>query len=1026
MEFGLLGPLVVRHGDQVVAVQRGKQRAVLAGLLFASGRTVAVDDLAGLLWGAEPPASARVTVQNYVKRLRQALGDEGRDRIRTHPGGYSIKVARGELDVFRFEMLTATAVEAARDSAWDLAARQAGAALRLWRGEPLADAGSAELAAREVPRLTELRLQALRARLEAELHLGGHAIVIPELRQLTAAHPFREDLHALLMLALYRCGRRGEALAAYHDARGVVVSELGVEPGAELRELHQRLLADDPLLGMANEPEPPSEPVPPATPLPAAIVPRQLPGVAAHFTGRAAELAMLDQILDQADSHQPGTVVITAISGTAGVGKTALAVCWAHRVAGRFPDGQLYMNLRGYDPGQPVSAGDALAGFLRSLGMPAQDIPPEEDERAVRYRSLLAGKRMLIVLDNAGSAEQVRPLLPGSPGCFVLVTSRNVPAGLVAGDGAAVLDLEVLPRPDAITLLRTLIGERITTETAAGEELASQCCRLPLALRVAAALAAAHPMVPLSALVDELTDLRHRLNLLAASGDPRTEIRTVFSWSYRHLAAGDARVFRLLGLHPGPDFEPYATAALTGMTVPQASRALEALAHAHLIQPAETGRYGMHDLLRGYARELAASDSTDAQHNALTGLFDYYLYTAASAMDTLFPAHRHRRPRIAPPTAAVPSLDDAAAARQWLDHERAVLVAVTAHGAAQDWPGHATRLATTLAVDLCTSGHFPEALTIFGHALDAARRTGDRVAQARALVEIGSVEGEQSRFAQAAEHYRQALELYRDAGDRAGEARVLGRMGVDETRLGHHEQAARYQQEAVAIFGDIGDRLGAAHTLSNLGWLRRRQGRYQEAAGHLEQALDLFRQIGDREGEAWALTRLGTLSIGLDRYQEAAGYLQQALELFRASGDPGGEGEALAHLGKAYEGLEHYEHAAGTFEQALAISRQTDDQLLEALSLNGLGDILTQTGEPAKARAHHTTALRLASQADDPLQQARAHGGLARACQASGDMPRARQHWQEALTRYEGVGDPAAEDIRARLAMDDTTAPSPI
>jgi tetratricopeptide (TPR) repeat protein len=776
--------------------------------------------------------------------------------------------------------------------------------------------------------------------------------------------------------------------------------------------LHQRILAADPALAV-------TETARPTEGEPQRVIPQELPSAVPSFTGRSAELQALARILDEAGSGTPGTVVISAIGGTAGVGKTALAVHWAHQAADRFPDGQLYVDLRGYDPDQPVPATDALAGLLRSLGVPGQDIPAEEDQRAARYRSLLAGSQMLVVLDNAGSADQVRPLLPGTPACTVLVTSRDALAGLVARDGATRLDLDVLPPQDAVALLRTLIGARADAEPDAAAELASQCCRLPLALRVAAELAVSRPAVPLAGLVSELADLQTRLDLLDAGGDPGTQVRTVFSWSYRHLDADAARAFRLLGLHPGPDLEPYAAAALTDETVPRARRALDVLARAHLIQPAAPGRYGMHDLLRSYARELsAAQDTSEEQHAALTRLFDHYLYAAAAAMDILYPAQRHRRPRIPRPVTPVPPLADPAAARAWLDGERAALVAAAGHAAAHGWPGHATRLASTLSRYLRNSGLFPEAIIVFGHALGAARRTGDRIAEANALNEIGNVDGQQSRYQQAAARHRQALALFSAAGDRASEAQALGNIGTGETQLGRYEQAARHQQEAVAIFRDIGDRFGEAQALGNLGRVRQRQGRYQEAAGYHQQALDLFRELGDREDEAWALGGLGVVDLRLGRYQHAAEYLRQALALLQKMGsDRDGEAEILVWLGEVDLRLGRDEQAAGNFEQALDLSREIGARVLEADALNGLGDVHFRTGNADMARAHHATALRLASEVGSPEEQAHAHSGLARAYQALGDPVQARRHWQRALTRYTAIGAPEADEIRAQLAM---------
>ncbi|MGH3937962.1 MAG: helix-turn-helix domain-containing protein [Pseudonocardiaceae bacterium] len=380
----------------------------------------------------------------------------------------------------------------------------------------------------------------------------------------------------------------------------------------------------------------------------------QLPADVAFFTGRERELAILDrQLATMAKSTgalggRSTAVVISAVSGTAGVGKTALALRWCHRVRGEFPDGQLYVNLRGYDPDQPLAATDALAGFLRALGVPGQDVPLQVDERAAVYRSLLDGRRMLVVLDNAATVEQVRPLLPGSPSCLVVITSRDSLAGLVARHGARRLELDLLPLEDAIVLLQVLIGGRVDAESEAAAVLAGQCARLPLG--VVAELVVARPSISLAELVGELADQQRRLKLLDAGGDPRTAVRAVFSWSYQYLSAEVARAFRVIGLHPGPDLDPYAAAALTNTSGDQAQHLLDLLARAHLIAPTSPGRYGMHDLLRAYAIHLATvEDCEQDRRAALTRLFDHYLATAAAAMDTVIPAEQHRRPRIPPP-----------------------------------------------------------------------------------------------------------------------------------------------------------------------------------------------------------------------------------------------------------------------------------------------------------------------------------------------------------------------------------------
>ncbi len=1010
MRFGLLGLLRAEVGTgNVQPVAGARQRLLLAALLVRVNQVVPANELAEIVWDGTPPAAA-AALRTQVMRLRRALGPDAAARIIARDPGYVITLSTEELDVTAFEALHKQAGAAMLAGRWGEAVSILDQALALWRGTALLDVESRVLRDECGERLEQLRMQAIEWQVEAGMHMGRHEQLVPQLRDLARQHPLREHNHAQLMLALYRCGRQAEALAAYQRARDVLVTELGVEPGPGLRDLHQRILSADPALAVTG-------PARPAEAEPLRVTPQELPSAVPGFTGRSAELKALTGLLDRSGPQAPGAVVISAIGGTAGVGKTALAVHWAHNVADRFPDGQLYVNLRGYDPGQPVPAADALAGFLRSLGVPGQDIPPEENERAARYRSLLAGKRILVVLDNAGSADQVRPLLPGTGACTVVVTSRDALAGLVAIDGAARLDLDLLPLAEAVALLQTLIGSRADAEPDAAAELADQCCRLPLALRVAAELAASRPAASLAGLTGELADLRTRLDLLGAGGDPRTQVRAVFSWSYQQLSIEAARAFRLVGLNPGPDLEPYAAAALTGAALPLARQALEVLARAHLISLAAPGRYGMHDLLRAYARELSATvDGAQEQHAALTRLFDHYLHTTAAAMDILFSAERHRRPRIPRPDTPVRPLPDPAAARQWLDGERPALVAAAVHTAAHGWPDHVSRLAAALSSYLLRGGYIPEAVTVFSHALGAARHTSDRAAEATALSLIGNADMEQGRFQQAADHYRQALVLFRASGDRAGEARVLSNMGIAETNVGRYAQAARHQEQAIAIFRDIGDRLGEARALGNLGWARQRQDRHQEAARYHQQALDLSREISDLQGEAWALASLGAVDQRLGRYQHAAGYLKQAIVMLHEMGNTRGESDALVRLGEVYLGLGGYEQAAGHFEQALAMSREISARIVEADALNGLGEVHFRTGEAGKARAHHTVALRLASQAGVPLEQARAHSGLARACQADGNPLQARHHWQQALTHYAAIDAPEADEIRARLA----------
>jgi len=1008
MNFGLLGPLVVRRGGLVVPVPRGKQRALLAALLLAANQVLPLHKLVEILWEpGPPPSSAEVTARNYVRRLRQVLGEAGRARISTHPRGYMLAVAPDELDVSRFEILLLAARAAARQGSWEAAESKAREALSLWRGQPLADVESDELAVREVPRLLELRPQAEEIRFDAALHLGHQADVVADLERLAAAYPLREHLHCQLMLALHRVGRGAEALAVFQSARRHLIEELGTEPGTELREVHQRILAGDAALSVPA-------PRPVGDTGRVHVVPQELPAAVTYFVGRSGELAGLSGLLEHSIAETPGTVVISAIGGTAGVGKTALAVHWAHRVAERFPDGQLYVNLRGYGPYQPMSAADALAGFLHSLGVSGPNIPAQMEERAVRYRSLLAGRRMLIVLDNAREAEQVRPLLPGTAGCAAVVTSRDSLAGLVARDGAFRVELDLLPIAEATGLLRALIGERATADPRATEVLAVVCSRLPLALRVVAEMAVARPDIPLAALVAELNGAQLRLGLLDAGGDQNTSVRAVFSWSYQHLDADTARGFRLVGLHPGQDFDRYAIAALAGTTAEHADHILLVLTRAHLLQISGSGRYGMHDLLRSYTRELTAHDGGAEAHGAFSRLADYYVHTAAIAMDSLYPAERHRRPPIARSASPGPRMGATAVARAWLDIERANLVAVAAH-ATECSTDHAVRLSTTLIRYLEAGAHHPEAIAIHGHAGRAAWLTGDNAGEAAALVSLGGVAWSQGRSGSAARFYHEALGLLGESADRFVKARAVGNLGVVELEGGSYQEAEAHLQQALELFREVGDPPGEARTLVNLGLIYLQQHQYRKAVARFQQALALCRDVGDTLGEAEALGSLGVVDFRQGHHARASAYQRQALALFREVGHRKGEVDTLIQLGLTAFQEVGYHQACDYLQGALLMSRETGHLATEVAALNRLGEVLLATAQPGRARDEHAAALVLARQIASTEEQARAYRGIGNAHRDIGDIDQARQHWQQALGLYLELGAPEAEQIRAQL-----------
>jgi DNA-binding SARP family transcriptional activator len=911
MEFCLLGPLTVRRGDMVVALPAGKQRALLAALLLNANRVVPAEELAETLWGTAPPPSARVSVQNYMARLRKALGAEGHSRIGTQPRGYVINVAAGELDLTRFEGLLGTARQAARDGSWESAAAQARAALALWRGKPLADVESELLAAREAPRLAELRLQALETRIDADLHLGRPGEVIGELRQLAAAHPLRERLHALLMLALYWDSRQAEALAAYRQARAVLVEELGAEPGPELRRLHQQILAADPALARTDPARPPVSAAGP--------VPRQLPAALADFTGRAAELAALTGMLDNAGARGPGTVVISAIGGTAGVGKTALALHWAHQVANRFEDGQLYVNLRGFDPsGHPATPGEAIRGFLDALGVPPERIPPLPEAQVGLYRSLLTDRKVLIVLDNARDEQQMRPLLPASPGSLVLVTSRSQLSGLAAVDGARLLSLDVLSHAEAVQVLTARLGDaRAAAEPGAAGQIASLCACLPLALAVAAARAAARPGFPLDALAGELTDAAARLDALDA-GDPGSSVRAVFSWSVRQLSDQAERVFGLLGLHPGPDITVPAAASLAALAEPDARRLLHELTRAHLIAEHLPGRYAFHDLLRAYAGEQAHhTDSDTGRHEATGRVLDHYLHTAARAARLLDPSQEPVVLAPPRPGAAAGQPADHRQAMAWFQAEHQVLLAAVTLAAGSGFGTYAWQLPWAMERFLRARGHYQELAATQRMALAAATRLGDAAAQA-----------------------------------------ICGRLLANAcTNLGDYDQALGHFASSLTLYERLGNRFGEAKIQMSLGFLAERQGRYADALGHAEQELRLYQAIGDKTAEAGALNNVGWCHGLLGDYQQARVFCQQALILSTEIGHRSDEGVAWDSLGYAEHHLGNLAEAAACYQRALSLYREAGDRFNEAGALTRLGDNRHAVGEPTQAREAWQQAL---------------------------------------------------------------------
>jgi DNA-binding SARP family transcriptional activator/tetratricopeptide (TPR) repeat protein len=955
VEFGLLGPLVVRSGDTPAQVSAGKQRVLLAALLLDANKLVANDRLIEAMWQGSPPGTARVTLQNYVMRLRHALGPTGYERIVSRPSGYLITVHPGELDVARFAEFHAAGLAAARAGAWESAVTQLSAALGLWRGQPLADVPSQVLTEAEVPRLAGMRLETAERRIDAELHLGRHREVIAELQTLTAAEPVRERLHELLMLALYRSGRQAAALGAYQQARRQLIDKLGIEPGPGLRELNQKILLSDPALLPSAAPVTAGEgrlPAPrPAAPGPAAEgaagraqarCPSMLPAAVAGFAGRSRELAALSAMPGQ--DGRP--VLITVIGGTAGVGKTALAVHWARQHAAWFPDGQLYANLRGFGPTDPLSAAEALRAFLDALKVPATQIPASLEGRQALYRSQLAGKKVLILLDNARDLAQVRPLLPASPTAVVLITSRNELASLVVADGARPITLDVLTLSEAAEMLTRRLGpERVAAEPDAASELISLCARLPLALAIMGARAAAHRSLPLAALATELRQATSRLDALA-TGEDTTDARAVLSWSYQQLAPATARMFRLLSLHPGPDITADAAASLAGLDPPQTRRLLRELTRGCLLTEHAPGRYALHDLLRAYATEQThTADDQQTRHQATARMLDHYLRTAHTAALLLEPAREPITLAPAQPGVTAERIADSEQALAWFEAEHQILISAVCLAAENGFDACAWELPWALTSFLDWQGHWHEWAAAQQTAMTAAARLGDRARQAAACRLLASACARLADYDRARTFLADCLGLYEQLEDKAGQARTHHSLCWLNVHLSRHADALGHAERALALYQAAGAQAGRAGALNAVGWCHAMLGDYRQALIFCRKSLALSRKLGDRYGEANSSDSLGYAEHKLGRLAAAADCYCRALSIFRELGDRASEADTLTRLGDTRHAAGDEQGAQGAWRHALTI---LDD--LNHPDANRVRAKLTTAGDHARGR----------------------------------------------------------------------------
>ena len=1032
IRFGLLGPVEAHHESGALAVGGARGQSILAALLLNADRVVSVTQLVDAAWGEHPPSSARIQAQNQVSGLRRMLrgAQPGADLIATIGSGYMIRLAAEQLDVDQFERHLARANQLAETGHRVEAADELASALGLWRGPALDGLGTPYLMA-AAQRLEEQRLQAWERRIELDLDLGRHADLIPELTALADAHPYREGVHALLMLALYRSGRQAEALRTYRQIRTVLVDQLGVEPRAQLQQLHEAILRGDEELD-----RPPPDPDPPA-PGDAADrsgpVPRELPTDVSGFTGRAQQLEALDGLVGRGAT--PG--VITAISGTAGVGKTALAVRWAHRVSHRFPDGQLYVNLRGYAAGPPMPPIEALGVLLRSLGLPPERVPVEVDEAATLYRSTLAGRRLLVMLDNARSVDQVRPLLPGTPGCIVLVTSRDRLGGLVAREGAFRLTLDVLTPPEARELLVGILGERrVAAEPEAAAELAGVCAYLPLALRIAAATLLSRPH---RRIADQVAGLRngHGLAELAIDGDEEAAVRVAFDLSYRTVSGDAQRLFRLLGLVPGPDVTADAAAALAGIGPEEAERLLDRLAGAHLIEEHAPNRYMFHDLLRRFARERSEQDDPAEERDvAPRRLFDWYQRRVDVAAAVLF-QQVIRLPRAGAVTPE-PDPADPGQALAWLDAEWHNLAAAIHHTAGHGPQPVAWYLADGLRGYFARRRHMVEWLATGQAGLAAAEAHGDQYGQGAMHHTLGQAHYCLAQYSKAIDHLTRALHLVEDVWP-AGHGSIVGNIGSVYAHLGRLDEAIGATTRATELNRRAGRRQGEAVSINNLAYTYRLQGRldqalalatrasegllggepntmdtlsrtlidlgrYAEAAEVSERALRASRQVGNRLGEAQASLVYATVHAEAGRLAEALERAEAALALIAEIGDRRVEAEALNVVGTIHCALGDHSRALATHERALAAVRAIAVPHPQAVALIGIADACRHLGRTVDAIEHAGSALRIARAHGFGILVGRALMALAQAHVAAGDRQTATGYARQALASHRDTG----------------------
>ena len=1059
IDFRVLGPIAVSCDGLPVTIGARMVRQLLALLLCRLGRPVPIDELIDGLWPQGPPASARRTLYVYVRRLREALGT---GQLIHGNVGYSIDVDESRLDALRFAELSDRARQLRRSGSLDVARDVFCSAAQLRRGRPYADVAPGPIVAQEIGRLTDLWLVTQEERIAVDLDLGLCAMPLSELNELIGSHPYHENLRAQHMLALYRSGRTGEALEAFRRTRATFAEGLGIEPGPILQELHTAFLhGDAPQVdALARTVSRRAGAGAGAAEAPAMAgsgdarrdrpVPGQLPAAVSGFTGRESALTRLDELL--VVQSPTSSVPVVAVVGPAGVGKTALAVHWAHKNIGRFPDGQLYVNLRGYDSYETTTAGHALTGFLRALGITKEQLPADIDQAAALYRSLLAGRRTLVVLDNAGSVDQVRPLLPGGPGCGVLVTSRDRLLGLAVRDGATELSLGPLSLPEATMLVARLVGrERAAAEPASTAALAEACGRLPLALRISAVQLGLNPARTIEEHVAALTG-QDRLAALTVDDDEQSSVRTVLDQSYVRLPPELRRAFRLLSAVPGPSFAVDGAAALLGTSPPTADRLLDSLAACHLLE-ARSGRYGFHDLVLEYARARAAADeSAAALTDAVGRLIGHYTAHTDAAARLLYP-HIVRLPSSGrDPQPAI--FLDRGTALEWLDQEQPNLVAAALRASDLGHPratwelvdairvflwshrsidliplakaairvagehgGHRERAAAhlSLGVGYTAFGHYRQAVDAYLAALDESRDAGWVEGQAASLANAGSLHLELGELSRAATDFAGAIDLYRRLGAAALVGVHLGHLAVIRLKAGQLREAAAQLAEADAILTSQGDPFTRCFVLASLGETCRHLGRYAEASAHLAAALELAQVARRADHEAFSFGQLAAVRAATGEAAEAAELATRAVTLAERVGDRVIHADVLVIRADIQGRLGDVDTALALCAKAVDVARQAGSTYSEVQATLAAAAILRQIGRPDDALTAAQTALAKTREHEFRHLEGCAHTECAACCLTGHRVREALKHAQQALALHRATGHRAGEARTLRI-----------